>query len=80
MPSRRSRFGPGELVAKDEVIAEWSGHAAAVRTKLVAIPSMLDIDAKTTGALETLIRQVLQELADGNDEPLAPPRRRPPAL
>ncbi len=60
----------GELVAKDEVIAEWSGHAAAVRTKLVAIPSMLDIDAKTTGALDALIRQVLEELADGNDEPL----------
>ncbi len=61
----------GELVAKDEVIAEWSGHAAAVRTKLVAIPSMLDIDARTRGSLETLIRQVLEELADGNDEPPA---------
>ncbi len=60
----------GDLVAKDEVIAEWSGHAAAVRTKLVAIPSMLDIDAKTTGALDALIRQVLEELADGNDDPL----------
>ena len=59
----------GELVPKDEVIGEWCARALAVRTKLVAIPSMLDLDAKTSGVLVVLVRQVLDELADGNDDP-----------
>ena len=61
----------GALVAKDEVIAEWSGHAAAVRTKLMGLPNVLDIDDATRSALEARIREVLEELADGNDEPMA---------
>ena len=61
----------GELVSKEEVIAEWSGHAAAVRTKLMNLPNILDIDDATRGALESRIREALEELADGNDEPPA---------
>ncbi len=53
----------GELVAKEEVIAEWSGHAAAVRTKLMGLPNVLDIDdatraaAGTLSSLDTTVRQ-----------------------
>ena len=69
----------GELVAKDEVIAEWSGHAAAVRTKLASLPDVLSLDAVTRGAMQALIRQVLEELADGNDDPPATVKAPPAA-
>ena len=68
----------GELVAKDEVIAAWSAHASAVRTKLSAIPGLLDIDDAARARLAVLIRETLEELADGDDNPRAtenPPSR-----
>ena len=69
----------GDLVSKDEVIAEWSAHVAAVKTKLSAIPGVLEVDDATRDRVAALIRETLEELADGNDEPRqapAPKRKR----
>ena len=65
----------GELVAKDDVIEEWSSRAAAMRASLVALPTRPEF-AGVAQELESAVRAVLEELADGNDEPPAPPARK----
>ena len=65
------------LVAKDEVIAEWSAHAAAVKAKLSALPALFDLDDANRARAAALIREALDELADGNDEPWQAPAAKP---
>lgn len=62
----------GELVRADEVEAAWSGHVAAIRTKILNVPAIYAArvhraTASSVGAVEAVLseamRDVLHELA-----------------
>lgn len=68
----------GRLLPVDEVRRVWSAHIAAVRTKLLALPVTLADKVHRTATLEgaggveralnVAVRDVLTELATGDDE------------
>ena len=68
----------GELLDREDVAKTWGAHIAAVKSRLLILPAMLGPKvAPITSALEcqvlidSEIRAVLTELADGEAKPAA---------
>lgn len=60
----------GELVRADEVARKWGELVAITRTKIMAVPSKAkqripEIPADAFVALEEIVREALEDLADG---------------
>ena len=68
----------GDLVSKDEVIAEWSAHVCGGEGEAIGSSWRYSISTTLTVLeLAALIREALDELADGNDEPWQAPAAKP---
>jgi phage terminase Nu1 subunit (DNA packaging protein) len=62
----------GRLVEADRIVAKWSDHVVAAKTKILAIPSSLkqrhpDLALEVLATLDAAIREALSELAAGED-------------
>lgn len=60
----------GQVVDADEVGNEWASQVIAVKTKLLGVSTRLqqqvpDVSSIVSGAVDALIREALEELADG---------------